>query len=186
MRHPMTRPSRFVAFLRAINVGGHTVTMATLRGHFEALGLSDVETFIASGNMIFTASSKDRAALQQRIEDRLHRSLGFEVKTFLRTDAEVTEVARYQPFDAAQLKTAFTHNVAFLAQPVNAAAAKTVMALTTDIDDFHVNGREVYWLCKVGQGDSTFSNAVFEKVLKTRATWRGIKTVARLAAKYGG
>ena len=45
---------RLIAFLRAINVGGHTVTMMKLRKEFEALGLQDVETFIASGNVIFT------------------------------------------------------------------------------------------------------------------------------------
>ena len=45
--------ARLVAFLRAINVGGHNVKMDRLRELFEALGLSNVETFIASGNVIF-------------------------------------------------------------------------------------------------------------------------------------
>ena len=51
---------RFIAFLRAINVGGHNVTMKELRGLFEALGLKSVETFIASGNVIFESRSTGR------------------------------------------------------------------------------------------------------------------------------
>ena len=68
---------RLFAFLRAINVGGHTVTMAELRGQFEALGFSDVETFIASGNVIFTSRAKGGQALERRIEARLHQTLGY-------------------------------------------------------------------------------------------------------------
>ena len=58
------------------------------------------------------------------------------------------------------------------------------MALQTELDEFHVNGREVYWLCRTRQSDSTFSNVRFEKLVETRATWRNINTVVRLAAKY--
>jgi len=173
-----------VAFLRAINVGGHTVTMEELRGHFGALGFKDVETFIASGNVIFTSPVKDTAALQQRIEDRLRESLGYEVKTFIRTESEVAAIAQYQPFKASQLGSAQALNVAFLAEPLGAKAKKSLMALRTEIDDFHVNGREVYWLCKKRQGDSTFSNVRFEKTLEIRTTFRGLNTVAKLAAKY--
>src|SRR5262252_1044996 len=93
---------RFVAFLRAINVGGHVVTMAKLRKEFEALGLQDVETFIASGNVIFTSRSTDLAALEKKIESRLRTSLGYEVATFVRTAEEVAALAEYKPFDAAQ------------------------------------------------------------------------------------
>ena len=50
---------RFVAFLRAINVGGHVVTMDQLRAAFQELGFDDVETFIASGNVIFSSPAKD-------------------------------------------------------------------------------------------------------------------------------
>jgi uncharacterized protein (DUF1697 family) len=173
-----------IAFLRAINVGGHTVTMAELRGLFEALGFEEVETFIASGNVIFASPSKDRAALEQRIEDRLRKSLGYEVKTFIRTGAEVVAIAHYKPFEETQLRSAQALNVAFLAEPLGAKAKKSLMALRTEIDDFHVHGREVYWLCKRRQSDSTFSNVRFEKTLEVRATFRGLNTVAKLAAKY--
>jgi uncharacterized protein (DUF1697 family) len=176
---------RLIAFLRAINVGGHTVTMARLRAEFEALGFSDIETFIASGNVIFTSRQRDAAAMVRKIEARLRASLGYEVATFVRTDAEVAAVARYKAFPPARVKTAGAYCVGFLDEPLDAAATRGLMAFKTDIDDFHTNGREVYWLCRKGQGESTFSNAIMERTLKVRATFRGINTVARLAAKHG-
>src|ERR1043166_2432444 len=89
---------RLVAFLRAINVGGHTVTMERLRKEFEGMGFSGVETFIASGNVIFTARAGNPAALGKKIEARLRAALGYEVATFVRTAEEVAAVAGYQPF----------------------------------------------------------------------------------------
>jgi uncharacterized protein (DUF1697 family) len=179
------RMPRLIAFLRAINVGGHTVTMAQLRKEFEALGLKNVETFIASGNVIFTWRSTDLPALEKKIEARLRASLGYEVATFVRTDAEVARIAAYKAFTDAQVKSAGAFCVGFLERPLDGAAARALMAFKTEIDDFHTNGREVYWLCRKGQGESTFSNANMERKLKVRATFRGINTVARLAAKYG-
>jgi uncharacterized protein (DUF1697 family) len=175
---------RLIAFLRAINVGGHTVSMAQLRKEFEALGLQDVETFIASGNVIFTSRSRDLAALGKKIESRLRATLGFDVATFLRTDAEVAALAEYRPFDAARHASAGAFCVGFLDGPLDAAAVRGLMAFKTDVDDFHTKGREVFWLCKTRQGESTFANVNMERALKVRATFRGINTVVRLAAKY--
>ncbi len=175
----------YVAFLRALNVGGHhTVKMEDLRAHFEALGFARVETFIASGNVIFASNARDTAAMSRRIQAHLHKALGYEVTTFIRTDAEVAAIARYRPFESALLATAKALNVAFLADPLPAATRKAVMQFTTDIDQFHVHGREVYWLCRKGQGQSKFSNARFEKALKIQATFRGFNTIQRLADKY--
>ena len=174
-----------IAFLRAINVGGHTVTMKELREHFAALGLKDPETFIASGNVIFSSSTKDIAGLERRIEKRLEDALGYEVKTFVRSEAAVAAIARQQPFKAARFQTARAFCVGFLANRLDAACARTLMTLRTGIDDFRIDGTEVYWLCQTGQSDSTFSNAVFERRLKVSATWRGMNTLVRLTAKYG-
>jgi uncharacterized protein (DUF1697 family) len=175
---------RLIAFLRAINVGGHTVTMAELRKQFEALGLKGVETFIASGNVIFSMPGSKLDALEKKIEDRLHKALGFEVATFLRTDAEVASIARYRPFTEPQLRASVAFNIGFLQAPLGAAARKAVTGFKTEIDDFHVNGREIYWLCKRRQSESTFSNAVFERALKGRSTFRQMTTIVRLTEKY--
>jgi uncharacterized protein (DUF1697 family) len=175
---------RLIAFLRAINVGGHTVSMARLREEFEALGLTDVATFIASGNVVFTARGVAPAALEKKIEARLLKALGYEVATFVRTDAEVAAIAGCKAFTDAQVKGG-TLYVGFLARPLDAAASRAVMAFKTEFDDFRVKGREVYWLRKTRQSDSPFKYVSLEKKLQVRVTFRGINTVARLAAKHG-
>jgi uncharacterized protein (DUF1697 family) len=175
---------RYFAFLRAINVGGHTVKMDVLRGHFAALGLAHVETFIASGNVIFETTARNTLTLEEKIEQHLREALGYEVATFLRTEAELTAIVQYQPFSVAMLNTAQALNVAFLADPPAAAPQKKLLALKTDIDEFHVRGREVYWLCRTKQSESKFSNVVLEKAIGQAATLRGINTLQKLAAQY--
>ena len=68
--------AEYIAFLRGINVGGHNVKMEVLCEQFEAIGLSKIETFIASGNVIFESRSADTAKLEVKIEKQLALSLG--------------------------------------------------------------------------------------------------------------
>jgi uncharacterized protein (DUF1697 family) len=178
---------RYVAFLRAINVGGsHVVKMDHLRQLFESLGFSSVETFIASGNVVFEASAKNAKTLQKKIETKLREALGYEVVTFLRTEAELAEMASYQPFQQSDLEAAVALNVVFLGDELDQTSRQKLMALKTDLDDFNVNGREIYWLIRTRQSDSPISNAVLTKALGMPSTIRGVNTIKRMAAKYSG
>jgi uncharacterized protein (DUF1697 family) len=172
------------AFLRAINVGGHNVTMEKLRAHFEALGVAQVETFIASGNVIFSSPSRNSKGLEGRIEKHLEKALGYEVRTFLRSGAELAAVAEYRPFSETELRSAGALLVGFLAKPLEPAVVRAVEKLETAVDTFHVHDREVYWLCRTGQGESLVGNVLLERTLQARATFRNMNTVARLVKKY--
>lgn len=176
---------RHIAFLRAINVGGHTVPMARLRALFESLGFAGVETFIASGNVVFEAAARGASALERRIEGALREALGYDVHTFLRTPAEVARIAAHEPFDAETIAGAAALNVLFLGDELDAGGRRKLMALRTDVDDFHVAGREIYWLSRVRQSQSRISNVLIERTLGTRSTARGISTVRRMAERYG-
>ncbi|MBX7185594.1 MAG: DUF1697 domain-containing protein [Vicinamibacteria bacterium] len=177
--------ARHVAFLRAINVGGsHVVKMGALKAMFEDLGFEKVETFIASGNVIFETPSRDLGAVERRIEPFLEKALGHEVATFVRSLEDVAAIARYQPFPAAAMASAVSLSVGLLKEPLPKAARAALLKLRTDIDDFHVNGSELYWICLSRQSESRISNAVFERALKVKATFRGRRTMERLAAKY--
>lgn len=176
--------SRTFAFLRAINVGGHTVTMARLKALFEELGLKGVETFIASGNVIFEGGPGKEAALQRRIEAHLLKELGYEVATFLRTGRELAALVKGCPFGDDEVASARTLNVALLQAPLSTEREARLQSLRTEVDAFRTVGREVWWLCQVGQSESIFSNAIFEKTLGLKATFRGFNTLQRLAAKH--
>ena len=174
----------FFSFLRAINVGGHNVKMDHLKQIFETMGFSNVETFIASGNVIFSSPEKNAATLEKKIEKKLKEVLGYEVATFIRTEKELAVILNYLPFPQPVLDKAMAFNIAFLSETPTAAALQKLNALKNEIDDFHVHGRELYWICKVMQSDSKFSNVVLEKTLGMKATFRGAKTLQKLGAKY--
>lgn len=176
-------PRRYIAFLRAINVGKRQVKMDRLRAVFQAAGFGDVETFIASGNVIFTAPETDSRALERRIEGVLEKELGFAVETFLRTPAELDAVAKYRPFgDEGDTSTVYVN---FLYEPLPKDAVERLEALRTEVDEFHVHGREFYWLARKKISESLVTGPQMTRAMgKVPSTNRNVTTVRKLAAKY--
>ena len=185
MEQQATGMERYIAFLRAINVGGHTVKMEQLRALFADLDLAQVETFIASGNVIFTAPRERAPLLEAQVAAHLQQALGYAVATFIRTTGEVADVANYQPFSTSSLTGADTSlYVAFLPTPLSPSAQQALQAACSANDEFHSKGREVYWLSHTRMSDSPFSGPRLEKLLGLPATVRNVTTVRKLAAKY--
>ena len=176
--------AKYVAFLRAINVGGHVVKMDELRELFSGLKFSNVETFIASGNVIFDTKSAPDQKLEEKIEKHLEKALGYEVGTFVRSVEEIQAISVYQPFSSQAVKAAHVVSVGFLRDKLSESIIEQVMGFRTDVDDFHVHGREVYWLCKVSQLETKVNAKKFERAIAGPATWRNVNTIVRLAKKY--
>jgi uncharacterized protein (DUF1697 family) len=124
-------------------------------------------------------------AKEEKIEKHLWQSLGCEVKTFIRTESEIAAIARYKLFTESQRNSAGALCVGFLTVVLGPEENQALMALRSEIDEFHVHGREIYWLCKRKESESKFSNSVFEKKVNRRVTFRGLSTIAKLSAKYG-
>ncbi len=176
---------KYVAFLRAINVGGHIVKMDQLRQLFEALGFSNVETFIASGNVIFDSTSKSKKTLERKIESILQETLGYAVATFVRSTSELVNIAEYKPFDDSDLNAdGNALYIAFTADEPSTESKRKIMTFATEVDDFRVYGREVYWLSRKKISESKVTGAQLERTLGMPATLRNANTVKRLAAKY--
>ena len=172
---------RFIAFLRAINVGGRTVKMDRLRTLFTDAGFRGAETLIASGNVIFESRSGDTTALERKIEGVLRQGLGYEVATFVRTPADLTAIVdheRLRDATGTSLYVAFTR-----AAPSDEVKAK-VDAFRSETDDFVIEGREIYWISRTTMSQSPFSAALLEKTLGMPATRRNVTTVRKLAEKY--
>lgn len=170
------RMPRYVALLGGINVGGHRVAMERLRTEFEALGHSDVATFIASGNVMFTAPR--RRDHESRIAAHLEAQLGWPVPTFVRTAAELVAAADLRPF--GRTPDGHTHMVAFCRDAPDADAATTIEASGTEVDRFEVHGREVHWLIH-GTVMSSKVNSTRLGKLTGPVTTRNITSLERLA-----
>jgi uncharacterized protein (DUF1697 family) len=177
--------SGYVAFLRGVNLGPHRrVTGAALREAFTGMGLRDVATFRASGNVVFFAEESSPAELAPRIEEQLAAALGFEVAIFLRSASEVRAIAAHEPFPAARLEASNGKlQVAMLAAKPPAALRKQVLALATEEDGLGFEGRELYWLPSGRMIESALDIRAIEGLLGPW-TMRTKGTVEQLAAKY--
>ena len=178
---------RYVALLRGINVGGHRVKMDRLREIFEQRGFVDVATFIASGNVIFSAASDDAASLEREIEHHLERELGYEVPTFIRTPAELAAVAQSRPVAAwGDMSEEDSHYVIFFRAAADEEVRQRLADLSSDTDDFQFSGREVYWLIRGKMSESPlFGTGITKATGRTPTTARNITSIRRLVAKHG-
>jgi uncharacterized protein (DUF1697 family) len=169
-----------------MNLGKRRLKMGDLRLLFEALKLRHVSTFIASGNVIFESASRDTAKLETQIERHLAKSLGYSVDTFVRSQAEVAAVAVARPFSAADMSsTANTVHVGFWKQSLDANRARSLASIRTEVDAFHVDDREFYWLCRIKTNESKVWMLPELRALRLpTVTMRNLKAIRRLTAEY--
>lgn len=177
---------RYVAFLRAINVGGRVVRMDDLRRLFSSMGFSDVQTFIASGNVIFESPAKPAARFESLIEKALHKALGYEVATFVRSLPDVAALARHPLVSGERVPQAASLYVLFLRDAPTRELANKLTAFKSDVDDFVVHERQVLWTVRGGFLDSKVNGGQLERALAMPGTIRNATTVRKIAAKFGG
>lgn len=174
--------TRYVAFLRGINVGGHTVVKATLEKVFAGLGFENVSVYKQSGNIIFE-SSEAADGLGLKIEAALKVTVGFDVPVFLRTLTDLKELAAADPFRGQNTEgTSFL--VTFLATKPKALPFQfpvTIPKSTAQVID--ASGAEVFSVTH-GGGEGALPNPFIEKTLKCRATTRNIHIIGEILAKF--
>ena len=178
---------QFIAFLRGLNLGNRRVKMDVLRSCFEALKFTDVETFIASGNVIFSARATDAVALEAKIATHLEQSLGYEVDTFIRSRAEVAAIDARPPFDPSVAgDPAVTIHVGFLARELTPAQKRGLQACRSPHDTIIVEGREFYWLCRdiKSHESKIWASAELKALRLPSSSMRNITTIRKLEALY--
>ncbi len=108
--------------------------MSRLKTVFEELGFDEVETFIASGNVLFTSRNMEAGQLESRIARHLEASLGYAVDTFVRTAHEVAAIARAKVF-SEEGNEGITIHVGFMHEPLAPAVARKFAAVRTSEDN---------------------------------------------------
>lgn len=169
---------RYVAFLRAINVGGRVVKMERLRSIFEALRFTDVATFIASGNVIFESDAR-ADEIEEKIEGRLSGELGFSSEAFVRTFDEIKAAVELSSVPAGA-----NLYVGFLKRKPDTPAIAAATALSSDIDAIRVTGRELYWLSQKSTGTSKLTGAAIERAMAMPMTLRNVTSLRKLLAAH--
>jgi uncharacterized protein (DUF1697 family) len=173
----------YVSMLRAVNVGGTSVIkMDALRRVYESMGLKDVRTLLASGNVVFRSGLKDREQLVKRIMQEIERQLGLHVEVILRTLTEIESLVERGPVLSPRADMAKLH-VMFLAKVPVAAAQAALGKWHKDSklpEMLELRGVEIYLYYPDGVGRSKLSGAVIESKLDTVGTARNWNTLAKL------
>jgi uncharacterized protein (DUF1697 family) len=170
----------YVALLRAVNVGGRNkVPMGPLRDLFEDLGHHDIQTYLQSGNVVFSTSERRAGQVADVIEEAVAADLGVEARVLLRTRAQLEQVTTRNPFADVEDDPAKVH-VFFLADRPKKAAVAALDPDRSPSDTFHVDGREVFVHFPNGSGRSKLTAGWLEAQLDTPATARNWSTVTKL------
>jgi uncharacterized protein (DUF1697 family) len=178
---------RYVAFLRGMNLGNRRIKNPELVAHFEAIGLEDVATFRASGNVVFVdPAGEPESKLRKRLEAELDERLGYDVAVFLRGAEEVAAIAAREPFPArAVAASKGKPQIVLLGRKPSAKAKKAVLDLTPKGDLMVIEGRELHWLPTVGLSETELDTKALDAALG-KGTTRTAGTIEQIAAKYCG
>lgn len=183
----------YISLLRGINVSGQNrIRMPELKGLYESLNLTNVVTYIQSGNVIFDCTEDDPALLAKAIEEELERSFGLSVQVLLRDNEQLQQIIDNNPFvnqrneDAEKLHVTFLaeepseEGLRFLRSTGGDCFARERLATTPDTDEFVINDQEIYLFCPNGYGKTKLSNSFFERKSGVAATTRNWRTVNTL------
>jgi uncharacterized protein (DUF1697 family) len=174
----------YVAFLRAINVGGRFAKMPTLRTGLADKGFGEVESYIQSGNMRFTSSLRSASAVEKVFETALEELCGFTVRTIVRTPVQLGELTSYGAGLASPLEEEARRYVTFLQKDPDDELTATLDGWDVPGERAHVHGREVYLWLSHPSHTAKLSNARIER-RGAVATSRDWKVVSALGQMWG-
>jgi len=127
--------SRHLALLRGINVGGNNIIkMSDLKTCFEEMGLTNVVTYIQSGNVLFDNNETNQLQLTQQIEKALSERFGYSSKVVLLSQQALIQVINTAPEGFGVLPEQFRYDVIFLKQPLTSEEALSKIKTKEGVD----------------------------------------------------
>jgi len=186
-RSTASRPATYVAFLRAINVGGHNRLLKDeLVDLFAGAGAAAPRTFLQSGNVVYRATPETAVGVPARVSAAIATRHGYTVPVLQRSAAELGAIAARRPFPPAVRGDLPVQVVLLADPPPSAAALESLRAVLSNGELLRSQGRELYLLFPEGLGSSRLDVRKIDSLLETTSTIRTWNTVARLAASCDG
>ena len=176
--------TRYVAFLRGINVGGNKlIKMEELRRAFEALRFKNVRTFIASGNVIFETDETDRELLTEKIERKIRKSFGHEISIVLQTVDDLKRILKLDAFKKVKPNKDTALFVVLLAAEPPRKPKLPLRNKNGTLELLAIKHRAAFIVCyRKPNGFFEFPNNYFEKEFGVTATTRNWSTLNRVVA----
>jgi uncharacterized protein (DUF1697 family) len=172
----------YVAFLRGINVGGHTVKKETLKEVFSSLGYQNVVTYKQSGNIIFETEVSNSQDVVAKIGEKLRSTLGYDVAVFVRTVPQLKSIIELDSFKG-QEKEGNSFLVTFLSiQPTSFPLQLPMTIPKSTAQVISVKGTEVFSVTH-GGGEGALPNPFLESKLRIKATTRNLNIIREIVEK---
>lgn len=172
--------NRTLALLRGINVGGKNVLpMEVLRRLFVEAGCLHVETYIQSGNVVFSAPDEVRNGLADRVRTAIEAAHGLKVPVVLRSIDQLRAVATGNPY-LTQGADESTLHVMFLSNIPDTDSIQTLDPARSPGDSYQIISQDIFIHLPNGVANSKLTNAYFDSRLKTTGTQRNWRTVTKL------
>jgi uncharacterized protein (DUF1697 family) len=172
---------RYVALFGSINVGGNRLTMAELRAAFEEDGFSDVETVVASGNVLFEHPERPEEGLEEKLTLMMHERFGMKSVALVRSREALAASIEENPF-AADGEEKFVHTL-FLDGPIEAEAFARLRADHRGAERIAAGERALHIDYVSGVAESKLVGAFIERRLGRRGTARNLRSMRRILAK---
>ena len=170
-----------IALLRGINVSGHKkIKMSELRLLFEEIGFQFVETYIQSGNVIFSSKEKSGEKLEAKISSGIKRKFSFDVQVIVVNPKEIEYILKTNPF-LKKKKDAEKLYVTFLSKIPSDENIEKLYLIDYLPEEYVIDGRYIYLFVPNGYGRAKLNNNFFENKLKIFGTTRNWKTVIALS-----
>lgn len=178
----------YISFLRGINMTGHnSIKMTELLALYNNLGYSDAETYIQSGNVVF--SSMDDVPVPEiasTIERSILKRFNYNVPVLIRIVEEMRKLISANPFIAQENFEPSKMAVLFLYEETTKAQIQKVLDIDYPPDKFKIVGKEIFIYCPNGFGRTKLYTNFFEKkmgVTGTARNWKTITTILQIAEK---
>ena len=174
---------RYVAFFGSINVGGKRLTMADLRAAFEAEDFANVETVVASGNVLFDFPERPTPGLEEKLGLMMRHTFGMDSAVCVRDRGEVAEAICDNPFHGHGADNQVHSH--FLERPADADQFAVLVADHTGRGDerLALGDRALYIDFVNGVGDSRLTGKSLERRLGCKGTARNMRSLKRILAK---
>jgi uncharacterized protein (DUF1697 family) len=179
--------TRFIAFLRGVNVAGRTVKKDVLTENFHRAGLTNVRTHIASGNVSFDASQRvNRSQLSRKLETLLAGAVGYAIPVFLRSVDEVAALLALEPFEGLRMTAVTRLCVIFISEPLPKSARLPFSSPRQEFELVKATPNEVFATMCLREGRPGNPSAYLEKTYGVKATTRFLGAVEKILAAATG
>ena len=177
----MNKPSRFLALLRGINVGGNNIIkMADLKACFETMGFANVSTYIQSGNVIFSSEEVNTIALEEKIEKVLSETFNYQSRVVVVSQEQMKAVVEQTPEDFGLHPGTFRYDVVFLKQPLTSENAFDQIVARKEVDFVYAQNGVIYFSRTIANLSKSYLSKIIALPIYKSMTIRNWNTTSKL------